>query len=418
MAADVQEAAMSMADMKQRHAKIAGLMTRLSELEPSALSSHSCWRCMKVALEQFTSLEATLTTLVESATHPQPQSADTQLATFPRARLSEIGGPEQSLCRRLTDAIDRAGLKGVIRFAPQLSDTHMVTALWLMEEGGRWSEVANGLRYARQLGCCRLPVTVDAVDLRKHATKADYLSMPRVLAQWMVVGRHVVFRRADGRQDGSFELFRHGNQIRAVRDKPGFAISCSPRFPRFEVHPLSPHPFQQHMKHDDPPIHYALFFRHDTGWATDGGEWLEASTSSWIMATIGSALDSNTRVRGRHGVRLTRVSGGILDGLFTHRSPHVPLDGCVAVSTMEEYHGGNAQEHHLLTAFDDPFIAELSFSPWGGKESERVRCVVVTTEPPVGGENGPFEERYPRTAALVRRALGPLAESFFNGPPD
>ena len=105
---------------------------------------------------------------------------------------------------------------------------------------------------------------------------------------------------------------------------------------------------------------------------------------------------------------------------------------------MEEYPGGNAQEHHLLTAFDDPFIAELSFWPWGGKESERgeknrherhgqdtqmtiyvwpaVSCVVVTTEPPVGSENGPFEERYPRTTALVRRALGALAESFFNGP--
>jgi len=72
----------------------------------------------------------------------------------------------------------------------------------------------------------------------------------------------VAFRRANGQQDGTFELFRDNatNEIRAIRNQPDFAITRNPPLPTTAVHPLQQHPFQQHIKPDDPPVQSAIWF--------------------------------------------------------------------------------------------------------------------------------------------------------------
>ncbi|CEM27758.1 unnamed protein product [Vitrella brassicaformis CCMP3155] len=258
--------------LEQKHSEISCLMYRLSALDASDLSSHDCSLHMIAALAQYAKLKASLKALVKSATFPQPRtdasaklgdlSADAMARLQTSTDLQSVGrlkttAPlnyhlKMALRRRLTVAVHKAGLTGVLRFAPQLGGGGVMKALWLMEEGGSWGEVGNGLRVARQCGYCQLPVTVDAA----------YLSMPRVTAQWMVVSRHVDFRRANGQQDGTFELFRDNatNEIRAIRNQPDFAITRNPPLPTTAVHPLQQHPFQQHIKPDDPPVQSAIWF--------------------------------------------------------------------------------------------------------------------------------------------------------------
>jgi len=80
----------------------------------------------------------------------------------------------------------------------------------------------------------------------------------------------VAFRRANGQQDGTFELFRDNtiNEIRTIRDEPGFAITLNPPLSTNMLHPLQQHPFQQHIKHDDPPVQWPIRFDF-----FDGGSW-------------------------------------------------------------------------------------------------------------------------------------------------
>ncbi|CEM02527.1 unnamed protein product [Vitrella brassicaformis CCMP3155] len=381
----VVEVATMLSDLEQKHSEISCLMYRLSALDASDLSSHDCSLHMIAALYQYAKLKASLKALVKSATFPQRRTAASakldDLSADAMARLqtsTDLQGVgclkttaplvnyhvKMALRRRLTVAVDKAGLTGVVRFAPQLGDGGVMKALWLMEEGGSWGEVGNGLRVAGQCGYCQLPITIDAVDLQKHDTKTAYLSMPRVTAQWMVVGRHVAFRRANGQQDGTFELFRDNtiNEIRTIRDEPGFAITLNPPLSTNMLHPLQQHPFQQHIKPDDLPVY-------------DAG-------------------------------------GGYLDGVLT-RSPHTPLDGCSAIVASA---GGDAEvEHiHLLTAFDDPFTAWVQF--WVVPDDrQNVSVTLVTTEQPVGSPGDPFPARYQRTAWLARRSLGPVAPVLLDG---
>ncbi|CEM18665.1 unnamed protein product [Vitrella brassicaformis CCMP3155] len=156
----------TMTGLEQEHSEISCLMYRLSALDPSALSSQDCSLHMIAALQQYAKLKATLKALVKSATFPQPRTdASAKLEDLPAdavARLqtsTDLPGVgrlrttarlikshiRDALRSRLTDAIDKAGLTGVVRLAPQLGDGGVVEALWLMEEGGRWGEVGKGL---------------------------------------------------------------------------------------------------------------------------------------------------------------------------------------------------------------------------------------------------------------------------------
>ncbi|CEM15902.1 unnamed protein product [Vitrella brassicaformis CCMP3155] len=297
---------------------------------------------------------------------------------------------------RLPKAIERAGVGGVVQFDDQLSHGDVMKGMWMVEEGdeGGWGEVADTLRVAEHCGNCQLPVTVGAGDLHTHATKA---------------------------QDGTLQLLRHNNnELRAIRNEPNFAITINPPLPLLSrpVHPFSQHPFTHHAKPHDPPASSRIVWQNGVGWATvgvnDGHAF--ASASSMLkdlmlghrLLVVGGFTYSPTVVVDR------RVRGGHLERIMT-QSPHTPLNGCSDVVAFEVASGWCGQQH-LLTSFNDPFIAWIFFViPLGNNQD--VHVTVSTTEAPAVGvpHDARFAQRFPRTAAKARRVLGPTAAIVLDG---
>ncbi|CEM37167.1 unnamed protein product [Vitrella brassicaformis CCMP3155] len=309
---------------------------------------------------------------------------------------------------RLPKAIERAG------------------AMWVVEEGGEggWREVGDTLRLAEQCGCCHLPVTVGARNLQTHVTKADFLVLPRFCAQWMLVGRHVAFQLPGGQLDGTLELFRHTNEIRIIRNEPNFTLTINPPLPQLTrpIHPFSQHPFTHHAMSHDPPVRSRIMYQDDVGWVTVGVNNAPhyASASSMLkglllvhrVVALGGFTDLPAVVVDR-GAR-----GGHLDSIMT-RSPHTPLAECPDVLAWERVGGARAQLH-VLTSADDPFVAWIVFGiPPGDNQNDThtLRVTIRTTEAPAGGvpHNAPFAQRFPRTAAMVRRVLGPTTAIVLDG---
>ncbi|CEM35606.1 unnamed protein product [Vitrella brassicaformis CCMP3155] len=433
------QAATVMANLEHMHSEVSCLMYRLSALDPSDLSSQDCLVHMIAASQRFAKLRATLKALVKSATFPQPRTdASAQLVDLSPDAMCHLQGSadvtvvgrlkttarlmrdhiRQAFRSRLTDAIDKAGLTGVVRFAPQLDNDGVMTAVWLMEEGGRWDEVRKGLKGARQCGYCQLPITIEAVDLQKHDTKRAYLALPRVPAQWMIVGRHVVFRRADGQHAGTFELFYHPttNEIRAIRDEPEFAMTLNPRLPRTFVHHLQQHPFQQHAKPDDPPVLASFKYDHEAGeWVPDLGL-IDGSTSGFIITILLHFVRFTGPPPASSSAEINRsAGGGYLDKMLTG-SPHTLLEGCTAAMAREREDGRHSHINHLLMSFDDPFIAWLTFKvPVNPDDLQTVRVTLATYEQSVGTPGDPWTTRYPRVISLARRPLGPVAPVLLDG---
>ncbi|CEL99372.1 unnamed protein product [Vitrella brassicaformis CCMP3155] len=312
---------------------------------------------------------------------------------------------------RLPKAIERAGVSGVVQFDDQLSDGDVMKAMWVVEEGGEggWGEVADTLRFTEPFGYCQLPVT-------------DFLALPRFCAQWMLVGRYVALRRPTGQQDGTLQLFRNNNEIRAIRNEPGFTITPNPPLPQPSrpVHPLSQHPFTHHAKPHDPPVRSRIVWQHGVGWATAGVNDREvyASASSLLKElllchrefAVGGFTYSPTVVVDRS------VRGGHLERIMT-RSRHTALDGCSDVLTSEGANGACGQSH-VLTTSADPFITLMYFviPPVNYQD---VHVTTTTSEAPAAGvpQDAPFAHRFPRTAAKVRPVLGPIASIVLDGQP-
>ncbi|CEM29741.1 unnamed protein product, partial [Vitrella brassicaformis CCMP3155] len=117
------------------------------------------------------------------------------------------------LRNRLADSLSRDG-DGIntqrlqlVRFDPSLGMGELMAAVCIAEKGGRWDETGEVLQWASQCRYCTLPLNLTADDINTHANKTAYRSFPRVLAQLMVVGRHIdfgdgsclrIFRRANG----------------------------------------------------------------------------------------------------------------------------------------------------------------------------------------------------------------------------
>ncbi|CEM09747.1 unnamed protein product [Vitrella brassicaformis CCMP3155] len=291
---------------------------------------------------------------------------------------------------RLPKAIERAGVSGVVQFDDQLSHGEVMKAMWVVEEGGEggWGEVADTLRVAEHSGYCQLLVIVGAGALQTHATKADFLALPRFFAQWMLVGRRVPFRRPTGQHDGTLELFRHNNnEIRAIRNEPNFTITLNPPLPLpgRPVHPFSQHPFTHHAKPHDPPVRCRFCWQPGVGWISIGvygavdalaSSMLKRRMLQYRFEAVGGFTDSPTVVVDR-GVR-----GGHLDRIIT-RSPHTALDECSDV-----------------TAFEGA-----------------MRIFIATSEVRAAGvpHDAPFAQRFPLTAAKARRVLGPIAAIVLDG---
>ncbi|CEM21707.1 unnamed protein product [Vitrella brassicaformis CCMP3155] len=247
---------------------------------------------------------------------------------------------------RLRRAIECAGVWAVVRFDDQLSHGDVMKAMWVMEEEGEagWVEAADTLRLSEHLGCCQLPVTVGAGDMQTHASKADFLALPRFCAQWMLVGRNVVLRRRTGQQDGTLQLFRHNHEIRIIHNQPGFAITLNPPLPHPNrpIHPFSQHPFQQHAKPHDPPVCQRIGWDDVVGLVAVGAhDWRAFSSASSML----KRLMLNYRVMVGDGISHSpivavdrSVCGGYLDRIVT-QSPHTPLDECSHVTAYEAVDG-------------------------------------------------------------------------------
>jgi len=109
-----------------------------------------------------------------------------------------------------------------------------------------------------------------------------------------------------------------------------------------------------------------------------------------------------------------RVRGGHLDRIMT-RSPHTALDECSDVTAFEAASGTCARSHVLMTAAD-PFIAYISFVLLPA-DNQDVHVIITTSEAPAAGvpHDAPFAQRFPLTAAKVRRILGPIAPIVLDG---
>ncbi|CEM26522.1 unnamed protein product [Vitrella brassicaformis CCMP3155] len=236
----------------------------------------------------------------------------------------------------------------------------------------------------------------------------------------MLVGRHVALRRPTGQHDGTLQLFRRTNEIRAIRNQPNFAITINPPLPHptRRGHPFSHHPFQQHAKPHDPPVRSRILWQFGAGWATadanDGNVY--ASTSSLLKLLL--LVHRRVVVSGTSGsgtVMVDRsVRGGHLDRMLT-RSPHTPLDACSHVLTFEAV-GGACGQSHVLTSSADPFTAWVSPGVLPG-ENQNVRVTIYTTEAAAAGvaHHAPFAQRFPLTAAKVRLVLGLIAPIILDG---
>ncbi|CEL94348.1 unnamed protein product [Vitrella brassicaformis CCMP3155] len=57
----------------------------------------------------------------------------------------------------------------------------------------------------------------------------------------------------------TFQLFQHGNTLRAIKDQGGFEINTNP--------PLPPnHLYQQHRQAHDPPVRTRIYCHPLEGW--------------------------------------------------------------------------------------------------------------------------------------------------------
>ncbi|CEM06615.1 unnamed protein product [Vitrella brassicaformis CCMP3155] len=319
--------------------------------------------------------------------------------------LSRVDFEPAVLRRRLRRALhdtqlaDGTPLDAVVTFDVDNLESKLLLQAWWLVEGQQWDEAADALRLAHQRTYCELPVIVTQQDLEKHRSKQAYLAEPRVVAQWKMVGRHVNF----GGERGGFELFDHGNgDLRAIKDEPEH---------RLDLTPLPPaHPYHPHTSPHDPPVRNHIVDCYDDGWYTGASVITEASFSSFLRGTILVPTYAGMHLTDKDIDRDAR--GGVLAGLLD-QSVHQPVEGttaAIAFTTVNDL----SHKELLLTPFDHSFIALIGVDDLGGGQV----CVrVMTTEPPAAGvsADAPFKQRFPRTTAMARPVLGPIAPIVFDG---
>ncbi|CEM36323.1 unnamed protein product [Vitrella brassicaformis CCMP3155] len=303
---------------------------------------------------------------------------------------SLVDFPANALRTRLTQSLHRklladgSRLDTVLVFDAQtVSESRvLLPAVWLVEEQ-TWDEIADILRLAAHCGRCTLPVRLTADDINRHANKTEYASLPRVLAQLMVVGLHVDFG------DGSrLELFRHGHEVRAINDEPGFRLTRNPHLP-------PGHLYEQHRLQDDPPVDSAIFYS-GSAWTGPFVNNTYASSSSFAKSLTIDHFYLTHQIN-HTSISLNRgVCGGRLDDLLI-QSPHTPVAGC---STTFSKTDGHVREL-LLTNSSHNFVAWIYIQDF---PRNRVDVIVRTTEAAVC-EGGAFKDRFPVTTQLARAVL-------------
>ncbi|CEM31860.1 unnamed protein product [Vitrella brassicaformis CCMP3155] len=311
---------------------------------------------------------------------------------------SRIDFPPNALRTRLTHSLHRIRLADgtwldtVLAFDAQtVSEPRvLLAAMWLVEEQ-TWDEVVDILRLAAQCGRCTLPVRLTADDINSHANKTAYLAAPRVLAQLKMVGPHIDFGNGV-----TFQLFQHGDTLRAVKDQDGFEIDIDPPLP-------ANHPYQQHRQAHDPPVRSRIQYDPLEGWRLLGARDY-SSVSSLVKSTIlrhfaaTHQYNFTSRTINRH------VDNDRLDTLLT-QSPHTPVEGCTTTTSFSI--GGEPFRHLVLTNAGHPFVAWIAIRD-AQYPDNTVLLWVETTESAVSGRGGAFRDRFPVTTRLARAVLGPI----------
>ncbi|CEM22971.1 unnamed protein product [Vitrella brassicaformis CCMP3155] len=269
----------------------------------------------------------------------------------------------------------------------------LLAAVCVMEEGS-WVEIGVVIELAGQCGYCKLPVILTADDINAHASKTAYSSVARVLAQLMVVGRHVDFR------DGScLQIFRYGDsEMRAIEDDPVFQLTINPPLPAH-------HLYQQHRLEHDPPVHSRIYYL--GGWQSLGLPYTDASLSSFVKRVILRHFFKTHQINSTSISLSRRVGGGRLDGLLA-QSPHTPVAGCTTTMSWD-----GDMRRLVVTDGTHDFVAWIYV--WRPSRGASAWVDVWTTEAPVVCASSAFKDRFPVTTQLARMALGPVAPYVFDG---
>ncbi|CEM10250.1 unnamed protein product [Vitrella brassicaformis CCMP3155] len=278
----------------------------------------------------------------------------------------------------------------------QMGVSDLLAALCVTEEGG-WREMSEAVELAGQCGRCQLPVRLTATDLHRYPNKTAYLADPRVLAHLKMVGPHIDFGNGV-----TFQLFHHGNTLRAIKDQEGFELTIDP--------PLPPnHPYQQHRQQHDPPVRNRITFVLALGWHMSLSRPRDySSVSSYVKSIV---ID---HFRGTHQINFTRrtidrnVDNNRLDTIVI-QSPHTPVEGCTTTASYR-CTDGFRRRRLILTDAGHPFVAwiyimEASFHNF-------VHAWVCTTEPAVSGVGDAFKDRFPQTTRLARVVLGAIISAI------
>ncbi|CEL93622.1 unnamed protein product [Vitrella brassicaformis CCMP3155] len=173
---------------------------------------------------------------------------------------------------RLHTSIARSGIDTqLVQFNESLCGGTVVAALWIAEEGGQWNDgTGDVLRLADHCGACTLPVVLTAEDINTHANKTVRVCVgSRVIAQLKMVGRHTNF--GDG---VTFQLFQHGDMLRALKDEPGFELTLDP------LGLPADHLYRRHRQDHDPPASSRIHcFLPPEGWEAEDDD-IEISHAS------------------------------------------------------------------------------------------------------------------------------------------
>ncbi|CEL93574.1 unnamed protein product [Vitrella brassicaformis CCMP3155] len=341
---------------------------------------------------------------IKKAAHTAMSVDESKRATL-TAQISQLYWPEvnkmlERFQQHIEEELVRLGLRGVLSFTVSDLDSAF-KVVYLLEQS--WEEVAEVLQWASQCDCCTLPLSLTADDINTHWSETVYMALPRVLAQLMVVGRHVRFR------DGSCLRFlrRANGEVRGPIE-PGFRLVFNP--------PLAAgHLYQQHRLEHDPPVRSRNIYYNGRTWvshaipSTDASVSSVSSVSSFVKNMI---LDHYRHVRYHRTNRTSivlnrRVAGGRLNGLLT-QSPHTSVAGCTTTFS----NSGARVRYLVLTDSSHDFVAwiRLEVLP----TINDVRVSVVTTEARVCA-SGAFKDRFRQTTQLGSEALGRGLEVVFDG---
>ncbi|CEM31859.1 unnamed protein product [Vitrella brassicaformis CCMP3155] len=264
--------------------------------------------------------------------------------------------------------------------------------MWLVEEQ-TWDEVADILRLAAHCGRCILPVRLTADDINKHANKTAYLAAPHGLAQLKMVGPHIDFGNGV-----TFQLFQHGNTLRAIKDEDGFEMDTNP--------PLPPnHLYRQHRQEHDPPVRSRIGYRPHTGRVR-----LAARDYAYVSSMVKS-LVINHILRTQQHKSTSSLMDRYIDNNRLHtivtQSPHISVEGCTTTASYRSPDGW-PYRHLVLTDAGHPFVARILIEV---VEHLNIVCAnVTTTESAVSDVGGAFKDRFPQTTRLARAVLGPSSQ--------